>query len=100
MGKNIMTVTTIDLYNVLKGKLGETEAKVFVEFVEEKVKDQLNQEMNTFATKGDIADLRENIRELDVRIEKVKADMIKWMFIFWVGQVSVTIALLLLLIKS
>jgi len=95
-----MTVTTIDLYNVLKGKLGETEAKVFVEFVEEKVKDQLNQEMNTFATKGDIADLRENIRELDVRIEKVKADMIKWMFIFWVGQVSVTIALLLLLIKS
>jgi len=94
-----MTVTTIDIYNVLKGKLGEAEAKVFVEFVEEKVKDQLNQEMNTFATKKDISDLKEELGKLSVKIEKVRADLIKWMFIFWVGQVSVTIALILLVLK-
>ncbi|NQV03342.1 MAG: hypothetical protein HQ542_11895 [Bacteroidia bacterium] len=30
---------------------------------------------------------------------QVKADMIKWMFIFWVGQISVTVGLILLVIK-
>lgn len=94
-----MTVTTIDLYNVLKVKLGDTEAKVFVEFVEEKVNDQLNQRMNSFATKNDINDVKEDIRKVDVRIEKIRADLIKWMFIFWVGQVSVTIGLILLVVR-
>jgi len=34
MRKIIMTVTTIDLYNILKGKIGENEARTLVEFVE------------------------------------------------------------------
>ncbi|MFH1296391.1 MAG: hypothetical protein ABIJ04_03855, partial [Bacteroidota bacterium] len=76
MRKIIMTVTTIDLYNILKVKIGENEAKTLVEFVETKVETKFDEHMDELATKKDLF--------------QVKADMIKWMFIFWVGQVSVT----------
>lgn len=77
-----MTVTTIDLYNILKGKIGEKEAKSLVEFVEMKVDTKFDEHLNELATKKDLF--------------QIKADMIKWMFIFWVGQVSVTVGLILL----
>jgi hypothetical protein len=44
----------------------------------------------SFATKQDI-DL------LSKHISKSKADIIKWMFLFWVGQVAATIAVVKLL---
>jgi hypothetical protein len=87
-----MTVTTIDLYNILRSKIGESEAKTLVEFVEQKVQNQLKEDMNSFATK-------EDVHLLVLKIEKVRSDLIKWMFIFWIGQVSVTIALIMLLFK-
>lgn len=33
-------------------------------------------------------ELREEINRLDVEIEKTKADIIKWMFLFWIGQLA------------
>jgi len=87
-----MTVTTIDLYNILRSKIGESEAKTLVEFVEQKVQSQLKEEMNSFATK-------EDIHLLELKIEKVRSDLIKWMFIFWVGQMSITLAMIMLLQK-
>jgi len=87
-----MTVTTIDLYNILRSKIGESEAKTLVEFVEQKVQSQLKEEMNSFATK-------EDIHLLELKIEKIRSDLIKWMFIFWVGQMSITLAMILLLQK-
>ena len=80
-----MTVTTIDLYDILKAKIGEKEAKLLVEFVEMKVEAKFDEHQDELATKKDLF--------------QVKADMIKWMFIFWVGQVSVTTGLILLFIK-
>lgn len=56
-----------------------------VEFVEMKVETKFDEHLDDLATKKDLF--------------QVKADMIKWMFIFWVGQVSVTVALVLLLVK-
>jgi hypothetical protein len=87
-----MTVTTIDLYDILRTKIGESEAKTLVEFVEQKVQSQLKEDMNSFATK-------EDVHLLELKIEKVRSDLIKWMFIFWIGQVSVTIALIMLFFK-
>ena len=92
MGKLIMTVTTIDLFNILKGKIGEREAKTLVEFVEIHVEKKFEERMNEIASKEDILLVKKDLFQ-------VKADMIKWMFIFWVGQVSVTVGLILLVIK-
>ena len=94
-----MTVTTIDLYHILKSKLGEKEAKALVEFVEQKVQTNLKEEMNSFATSDDIKDVRGEIYKLGLKIERVRSEIIKWMFVFWMGQISVTVALVMLLVK-
>lgn len=52
--------------------------------------------MTAFITK---AYLKDEVHKLELKIEKVRSDLIKWMFIFWVGQVSVTIALFVLFLK-
>jgi len=80
-----MTVTAIDLYNILRSKLGEMETKSLVEFVESNVDQKLEDKKDIIATKSDLL--------------AIKAEMIKWMFIFWVGQISINIALILLFLK-
>ena len=49
------------------------------------------------ATKQDIATLG---AKLSKKIDRVRSDMIKWMFIFWMGQVVVTFGLILLFLKK
>ncbi len=75
-----MQVAEIELYEILKGKLGEKEAKILVEYIEAKVEKKLEGKQDILATKVDLAN--------------VKADIIKWMFIFWVGQIGAIIAIL------
>jgi hypothetical protein len=75
-----MQVTEIELYEILKGKLGEKEAKTLVEYIEAKVEKKLQEKKDILATKEDLANL--------------KAEIIKWMFIFWVGQIGALIAIL------
>jgi hypothetical protein len=98
-----MTVTTLDLYNILRAKIGEREAKAMVEFVEQKVTMQVEAEVNGLATKADLitsrSDIKADIARLEVKIEKTKAELIKWMFIFWAGQTSIMVAILALFNK-
>jgi len=44
--------------------------------------------------------LSEEIGKLDVKISETKADLIKWMFIFWIGQVGVILGILFAFFKS
>jgi hypothetical protein len=44
--------------------------------------------------------LTEEIGKLDVKISETKADLIKWMFIFWIGQVGVILGILFAFFKS
>ncbi|HEY8930248.1 MAG TPA: hypothetical protein VIM55_13705 [Mucilaginibacter sp.] len=66
------------------------------------VKDELNRSISSVRDelfiikaelKGDIAGVRKEISES-------KADTIKWMFLFWIGQVAATLAIVLLYIKK
>jgi len=56
--------------------------------------------IKTLATKDDLAGVRNEIgnAKYDLRkdIGKYKADTIKWMFIFWIGQVGATLAIVFL----
>jgi hypothetical protein len=91
-----MTVSAIDLYNILKIRLGEGEAKALVEYIEMHVQDKIEENMTAYATK---ADLKEVEHRLELKIEKVRSDLIKWMFIFWAGQTGLLIGLLKLFFK-
>ena len=72
-------ISTIEMYNILKGKLGENEAKALTEYIESKVERTFDKEKDVLATKEDLAN--------------VKSDIIKWMFIFWIGQITVTLGI-------
>jgi hypothetical protein len=80
------TISSIEMYTILKGKLGENEAKALTEYVESKVEKSFEKEKDILATKEDVL-------KLEVKISDIKSEIIKWMFIFWIGQIAVLLAL-------
>jgi demethoxyubiquinone hydroxylase (CLK1/Coq7/Cat5 family) len=77
------------MYNILKIKLGDKEAKALTEYVENHVEKSFEKEIDRIATKEDLL-------KLDVKLSDTKSEIIKWMFIFWIGQIVVTLAILVL----
>ena len=55
--REVMTVTTIDLFNILKERIGESDAKALVEFVEVKVNQTIEEKKDTLSTKADFHQL-------------------------------------------
>ena len=103
----------IELYDILKTRFSESEAKDIVANIGHHVHDRFEERKSDFATKEDIAklkgELKEDLAKLDGKLEariaetktviaENKAEMIKWMFIFWIGQVAATVAIVKLLI--
>lgn len=85
-----MIVSEITLYELLKTKLGEKEAAAFLNILETRVDKKFEEAKGTLAIKEDIANLR---GEMKAGIANVKAELIKWMFIFWIGQLASFIAI-------
>ena len=79
-----MIVSEIKLFEMLKAKIGQAEAETFVEILETKVDRKFEEVKTTLSTKD----------ELRAEIANAKAELIKWMFIFWMGQVAVIAGLL------
>ena len=46
-----------------------------------------------------MGDVKGEISEVRAQVSEVKADLIKWMFIFWIGQVAVIIGIITVMIK-
>lgn len=42
----------------------------------------------------DILATKQDIANLEIKIEKTRSDIIKWMFLFWIGQLASLIAIL------
>ncbi|GGE43126.1 hypothetical protein GCM10011413_06310 [Pedobacter psychrotolerans] len=57
----IMSVTEIQLFQILKAKLGEHEAEQLVSFVKAEVKSEFNNKREILATKEDIANMQKTI---------------------------------------
>ena len=96
----VINMSDIQLFQILKQKMGEQEAEALVTFVDHKIKDNNETNLNVLATKGDIAELKVEMSNLEVKIADSKAEMIKWMFIFWIGQVAVTVGFLVVYLKK
>ena len=91
-----------------------------IEFVEEKFERRLSEEIGGLEVRlsGKMADLEVRLSEkivvgdsglsekisklegsLDAKISATKAELIKWMFIFWVGQVGMILGILFAFFK-
>ncbi|HEX8315391.1 MAG TPA: hypothetical protein VF609_10375 [Flavisolibacter sp.] len=88
-----MSSLELKVYEIFKSKLGEHEAEVIMDFLDRKADEKIQQKKDVFLTKDDKVDLVS-------KIESAKTDTIKWMFIFWIGQLGATIALVMLFIKK
>lgn len=53
-----MVVSEIRLYELLKSKIGEKEAEVFIQILDEKVEKKFEQKKSELATKEDVSNLR------------------------------------------
>ncbi len=92
-----MQVSEIQLFQILKEKVGEEQAQTLAEYVETKIEKQIDLKKDILATKLDLAELK---GELRVEMASHKAEIIKWMFIFWIGQLAAMIAIAELIIKK
>ena len=97
-------VGTIKLFEILKTRFNDEEARFVVEEIEKieatveaKVEKAFDQKKDVLATKADIANLR---GELKADIASTKAEIIKWMFIFWIGQLASFVAIAMLIFRK
>jgi len=69
-----------------------------LEFVEEKFERRLSEEIGALELR--LTDRINNVdKRLSAQISQSSANMIKWMFIFWVGQVGVILGMLFAFFK-
>jgi hypothetical protein len=94
-----MSVTEIQLFQLLKAKLGDREAEYLVSYVKNEVKNEFDNKKDVLATKEDINLVKQDINVVKQDLHDAKAEMIKWMFVFWIGQVAVTFGFILMFLK-
>ena len=78
-----MSALELRVYEIFKNSLGEDEAAIVIDYFDSKTDKKILEKKDIFATKEDLANL--------------KAEIIKWMFIFWIGQLGAIVALIKLL---
>lgn len=94
-----MTITTSDiqLYEMLKQKLGSQQVEALVMYVDTKLKDAHEHNLKTLATKEDLKDLKLELKQdiADTRLEiaKSKTDIIRWVFTLFIPLMLAIIGL-------
>jgi len=102
---------TARLYKLLTDKLGSDTTEAMFKYIDSKTERSVENNIQALATKTDlflvkdeiyreIGSVRQEISDVRRDLGETKADMIKWMFIFWIGQVGATLAIVLLFLKK
>ena len=81
-----MSTLEINLYNNLKSKIGETETRELIEFIDFRSEEKRTNSDKILATKQDISDVR-------IEIKEAKTDMIKWFFAFFMTLIMMILGL-------
>lgn len=81
-----MNMTITKLYDFLLGKFGRDSAENLTNFIDLKIEKEMQSKWDLIATKADLA--------------KSQTEIIKWMFVFWIGQMAVTFGFILLFLKK
>jgi hypothetical protein len=85
--------TIIRLYESLSVRLGKEMAEDLTSYIDNKIEGEVEEKIKMLATRTDISGLR-------IEMKQDKAEIIKWMFIFWIGQVAVTFTIVLAFLKK
>jgi hypothetical protein len=88
----MLTITITKLYDLVSVKLGKETAENLTTFIEEKIKCEVDTKTSILATKEDVA---REIGVTNAKIETSKAELLRWIFVFWIGQMAAMIVLLM-----
>lgn len=80
------TISITKLYSLLSSKIGKESAESLTSYIEEKINEEVEDKTKVLATKIDLSE--------------TKSEMIKWMFIFWIGQMVTTFGFILLFLNK
>ena len=80
------SVSITKLYDLLSFKIGKEPAENLTSYIKEKIRDEFNDRSQYLVSKVDLA--------------KTKTDLIKWMFVFWIGQIAATFGFILLFLRK
>jgi len=115
--------TVLELYEKLKPKLGDEEARSLLEFIETSVEHRAaskeDLQRTESAMREEIRSVESNLREEIHRVESslreeihrvesslreeihnVKVDLLKWSFAFWIGNVAVLSGIMFALVRG
>ena len=87
-----MSALELEVYEIFKNRFTEKEAAKVIEYFQAKAEEKIRQKKDVFMTKDDKV-------ELISRIESSKTDIIKWVFIFWIGQLAAVAGILFALLN-
>jgi len=73
----VLTMTDIQLFQILKQKLGEKEAEALVTFVDSKLKENNEANLKVIATREDVVKLK---GDLETKMSGTKSDIVRWIF--------------------
>jgi hypothetical protein len=84
-------VSTTKILSILEAaQIEPPKARAIAESLEMAFKEQESDLSKQLMSKQDGSELRRDL-------ESVKAELIKWMFLFWIGQIAVLVAIIKLL---
>ncbi|HEY9005972.1 hypothetical protein [Ohtaekwangia sp.] len=93
MSGHVMSINQIELYNLLKSRLGDREAKALVQFVSESVSEKMEAQRIDLATREDVKGIELAMKGLEVKIEAGFKDQLKWLIVLMMGFSSLILAL-------
>ena len=102
---------TAKLYKPLCEKIGSDTTEAIFKYIDNKTERSVEANIQSLATKDDLQTLKGDIQKEFVNVRKEisdvrkeigdsKADTIKWMFIFWIGQVGAMLGIIFLFFKK
>ena len=84
---------TARLYQLLSEKLGNDTTEAMFKYIDNKTERSVEATIKSLATKDDLAKVKYDL-------SKEISNSVKWMFIFWIGQVGATVAVIMLILKK
>ncbi len=101
-------VSTVRIYDTLKPHFGEADAQQFLEYLETLAREARGGLATKADLKVELAELRTDLEKQSVNLRtevktdlaEAKTNLVKWMFLFWIGQVAAVFGLIKFLLPS
>lgn len=105
-----MLISELDIYEALREKMDEKQARALVQYIETRVEQKFEQAQKIFSTKEDIHRLELRLSEMKLeteqkfaivnqKIAESKNDLIKWLFGMIMGSTVAIIGTILTVMK-